>query len=121
MLRTRLDPRPVQKRQSARQSEGLRGGDGPWRRKEQQVQRQQDAGNGVETQIGQERQLRPVRYDQALVDGAEGPVEDADEDFEGCGAYRQRVLEAEEDGGCAHVCEDAGGKGEDGEGEADDG
>ncbi len=75
----------------------------------------------MEAQIREERQLRPVRYDEALVDGAEGPVEDADEDLEGGGADGKGVLEAEEGGGCAQVGEDAGGEGEDGEGEADDG
>ena len=121
MLRAGFDPRPVEEGEKAGQSERLRRGDGPWRGEEQQIRRQQDAGNGMEAQICEERQLRPVGYDEALVDGAEGPVEDADEDFEGCGADGECVLQAEEAGGCAQVCEDAGGEGEDGEGEADDG
>ena len=75
----------------------------------------------METQIRKEWQLRPVRYHQALVYGAEGPVEDAYEHLERRGAYRERVLDAEEGGGGAEVCEGAGGEGEDGEGEADDG
>lgn len=41
----------------------------------------------MEAQICGQRQLRPVGDYQALVYEAEGPVEDADEDVEGGGAY----------------------------------
>lgn len=121
MQRTCFNPRPIQKGQSARQSKRLRHRHGPWRRKEEQIHRQQDARKGVETQIRKQWQLHPVRYHQALVHGAEGPVKDADEHFEGRRAYREDILDAEEGGGGAEVCEGAGGEGEDGEGEADDG
>ena len=121
MPRTRFHPRPVQKGERAGQSERLRGGDGPWRRAEQQVQGQQDAGGGVEAQIGGQGQLGPVRDHEALVPQAEGPVEDADEDLEGGRADGEGVFQAEEGGGGGQVGEDAGGEGEGGEGEADDG
>lgn len=121
MPRTRFHPQPVQKGERAGQSERLRGGDGPWRRAEQQVQGQQDAGGGVEAQIGGQGQLGPVRDHEALVPQAEGPVEDADEDLEGGRADGEGVFQAEEGGGGGQVGEDAGGEGEGGEGEADDG
>ena len=53
----------------------------------------------METQIGGQRQLRPVGDYQAFVYEAEGPVEDADEDVEWGGADREVVFEKEEGAG----------------------
>lgn len=75
----------------------------------------------METQIGQEGQLRPLWDDQVLVHGAQGPVEDADEHLERGGADGEGVLGAEEGGGGGQVGKGAGGESEDGEGETDDG
>ena len=117
--RARFDPRPVQEGEAAGQGERLRRGNGPRRGEEEQVDRQEEAGNGVETQIRRQRQLGPVRNHEALVHGAEGPVEDADEDLEWGGADGEGVFDAEEGGGGGQVGEDAGGEGEDGEAEPD--
>lgn len=87
MPRARFHPWPVEEGESAGQRERLRRGDGPGRGEEQQVYCQQDAGDGVETQVRQQGQLGPVWYHEAFVYDSETPVEDADEDFEGCGAY----------------------------------
>ena len=121
MRRARLDPGPVEGGEGAGQGEGLRGGDGPWRGEEQEVDCQQEAGDGVEAEVREQGQLGPIRDDEALVDEAEGPVEDADEDLERGGADGEGVLGAEEGGGAGEVGEGAGGEGEEGEGEADDG
>ena len=99
MLRARLDPGPVEKGEGAGYGEGLRGGDGPWRGEEEEIDGEEDAGDGVEAQIRCQRQLGPFWYDEVLVDDAEGPVEDADEDLEGGGADGEGVFEAEEGGG----------------------
>lgn len=51
MLRARLDPGPVEKGEGAGYGEGLRGGDGPWRGEEEEIQGEEDAGDGVEAYI----------------------------------------------------------------------
>lgn len=116
-----FNPGPVEEGEGAGYGKGLGRGDGPWRGEEEEVCNEQDAGDGVETEVGGQGQLGPVRDDEALVDEAEGPVENADEDFERGGADGEGVFEEEEGGGGGQVGEEAGGEGEEGEGQADDG
>lgn len=96
MRRARFHPGPVHERQGAGYGERLHGGDGPWRGEKQQVSRQEETGDGVEAQVRGQGQLGPFRDDEVPVPEAEGPVEDADEDFEGGGADGEGVFEAEE-------------------------
>lgn len=121
MRRARLHPGPVHEGEGAGDGEGLHGGDGPGRGEEEQVGSQEETGDSVEAQVGGEGQLGPFRDDEVAVHEAEGPVEDADEDFEGGGADGEGVFEAEERWGGGEVGEEAGGEGEEGEGEANDG
>ena len=66
----------------------------------------------MEGQVGLEGQLGPFRDHEVPVDEAEGPVEDADEDFERGGADGEGVFEADEGGGGGEVGEVAVSDGE---------
>ena len=95
MLGAGFNPGPVHKGEGAGDGKGLDEGDGPWRGEEEEVGSQEDGREGVEGEVGDEGQLGPFWDDEVTVDEAEGPVEDADEDFERGGAYREGVFEAE--------------------------
>lgn len=47
-----FNPGPVEEGDGAGYGKGLGGGDGPWRGEEEEVCDQQDAGDGVETEVG---------------------------------------------------------------------
>lgn len=51
MCRARLDPGPVHEREGAGYAKRLHRGDGPGRGEEEQVDRQEEAGDGVEAQV----------------------------------------------------------------------
>lgn len=54
----------------------------------------------METQICAKRRKRHVRWDdQSGVDGAQTPVQDADDDFDGCGDEGKVVLGCEAEAG----------------------
>ena len=120
MLGAGLDPGPIHEGEGAGNRKGLHERDGPWRGEEEEVRREEDGREGVEGQVGGEGELGPFRDHEVPVDEAEGPVEDADQDFERGGADGEGVFEAEEERGGGEIGEEAGGEGEDGEGEADD-
>lgn len=75
----------------------------------------------MEGEVGEDGQLRPVRDDERFVDGAQGEVEERDEDLEGGGEDGEGVLEAEEGARGGDVGEGAAGEGQGREGEAEDG
>ena len=99
VLGAAFDPGPVQEGESAGQGKGLGERDGPWRGEEEEVRGQEEGREGVEGQIGGEGQLGPGRDDEVTIYEPEGPVKDADEDFERGGAYRDCVFEPEKEGG----------------------
>jgi len=116
-----LDPEPVAGRKGAAERQALRQGDGPGRGEEQEVDGEEEGGEEVEGEVGEEGQLRPVRDDERFVDEAEGEVEERDEDLEGGGEDGEGVLEAEEGARGGDVGEGAAGEGQGREGQAEDG
>lgn len=91
-----FDPGPVHKSKGAGDCKGLPKRDGPWRGEEEEIGSQEDGRESVEGEVGDEGELGPFGDDEVPVDEAEGPVEDADEDFERGGTNGEGVFEAEE-------------------------
>lgn len=67
------------------------------------------------------RQLRPIWYDERFIVGANRPIENTDQDFEGCSAHREVILDTKQAGGGGYVRENGSGERRCGECEADDG
>ena len=63
----------------------------------------------------------PFWYDEIPIVNAETPVHDTNEDFKGCRAHREVILNAENSCRGCDVGKDAGGEGQEGESKADDG
>jgi len=119
---TRLDPEPIRDRNGRTQRQRRQRGNRIRRRKQQQINHQTDGRDRVEPQIRRRRQPRRPRWQHEVdVDGAQGPVEDTDEEGEGRRGDGEGVFDAEEGGGESQVCGQAEEEGQGCERQADDG
>lgn len=81
-----LDPTPVGECQYSTQSYGWQVLNRPWRTQCQKVPSQEDAGNGVESNVGPDVELEFWWDDEMAVVGDNAPVEDGYQHLEWCGA-----------------------------------